>query len=150
MSASLKETTCCLSSSTLRMKIKMKKAVLTHLPLKSSRIDPSPRMRNLRWSPRGPLPSRLPICKFLGELFKEIRKPGRCPVLVTFFGWNMRSARNSSSIGQVNWWLIYQLITPRLAGVSLPQTFFKVTRSLLRTSHDLVAHCQPENEALSA
>jgi len=68
------------------MMMEMKKAVLTHLPLKSSRIDPSPRMRNLRRSPRGPLPSPLPISKFQGDLLEELRKPGRCPVLVTFFG----------------------------------------------------------------
>ena len=150
MSAFLKETTCCSSSSTLRMMMIMKKLVLTHLPLKSSRIDPSPRMINLRWSPRGPLPSPLPISKILGELLEELRKPERCPVLVTFFGWNMRYARNSISNGQVNWWLTNQLITPRLAGVSLQQTFFEATASLLRTSHDLAADCQPESEALSA
>ena len=124
MSASLQETTCFLSSSTSVMMIKMKKAVLTHLPLKSSRINPFSRMLSLRKSPKSPLP-RMPILcnRYQRDLSKELRSLERCPVLVTSFGCNMRYATNSSSNGQRNWKLTNQLSTPRSAEVSLRQRF---------------------------
>ena len=95
--------TCFLSSSTSVMMIKMKKAVLTHLSLKSSRINPFSRMLSLRRSPKSPLP-RMPILcnRHRRDLSKELRSLERCPVLVTSFGCNMRYATNSSSNGQMN------------------------------------------------
>ena len=125
MSASLKETTCFLSSSTSVMMIKMKKAVLTHIPLKSSRINPFARMLSLRRLPRSPLPRMPLLCNRhrRGDLSKELRSLERCPVLVTSFGCNMRYATNSSSNGQRNWKLTNQLSTPRSAEVSLRQRF---------------------------
>ena len=124
MSASLKEKTCFLSSSTSVMMIKMKKVVLTHLPLMSSRINSFARMLSQRRSPRSPLPRMPLLCnRYRRDLSKELRSLERCPVLVTSFGCNMRYATNSSSNGQRNWKLTNQLITPRSAEVSLRQRF---------------------------
>jgi hypothetical protein len=142
MSASHKETTCLSSSSTLMIIIKMKKAVLTHLSLKSSRINLFARMLSQRQLPRIHQLFMPLLCnRYQRDLSKELRNLERCPLLVTSFGWNMRSATNSSSNGQRNWKLTNQLTTPRSAEVSLRQRFYWAKERLIRTVLDLLTHC---------
>ena len=149
MSASLKETTCFLSSSTSVMMIKMNKVVLTHLPLMSSRINPFARMLSQRQLPRIHQLFMPLLCnRYQRDLSKELRNLERCPLLVTSFGWNMRSATNSNSNGQRNWKLTNQLTTPRSAEVSLRQRFYWAKERLIRAALDLVTHFQPEETLL--